>query len=515
MWPARATVGRQPSRCVCNLGGFSCQIVGRAFARSPCNLLRKFARRKKPSALPARSSGPYLPALGVYGFGEIEPVILAALVTGDPLLLIGASGTGKTYLLNSLSEALNLQHRHYNASLISFDDLVGFPYPDPEGTGVRFLETPATVWGAESVLIDEISRSKPEQQNRLFSLVHERRVQGIGLPKLRYRWAAMNPCSTDQDSDENYTGSEPLDPALADRFGLFVNALDWKDLSDEERRRVAEPVGEGRVADDGGALKAQIEAWRSEFGARVGSCPELVLDYVTTAVTALNTAAIRMSPRRSRLLARSLLAATIVDGEPSSRLFRLVLGSSLPHVAWGVQPRTEAVAAAHRAGWDYALRNEERWIHSFMAERDLDRKLGILIERCRDPDAGSQAVAQLLASEPRERAAVFAFATYPAAACGKLPIGAEGTNDLGKVATPILSVDGTIHWQERLNASGTVHPEVERFAEVIGKLTGGRAERARQFFNWCVVERVVVRDPASLERELDNCVALIRAQRAA
>jgi hypothetical protein len=58
-----------------------------------------------------------------------------------------------------------------------------------------------------------------------------------------------------------------------------------------------------------------------------------------------------------------------------------------------------------------------------------------------------------------------------------------------------------IHWQERLNNSGTVHPEVERFAEVIGKLTGGRAERARQFFNWCVVERVVVRDPASLERE--------------
>ena len=57
------------------------------------------------------------------------------------------------------------------------------------------------MWGAESGLIDEISRSKPEQQNRLFSLVHERRVQGIGLPKLCYRWAAMNPCSTDQDGD--------------------------------------------------------------------------------------------------------------------------------------------------------------------------------------------------------------------------------------------------------------------------------------------------------------------------
>ena len=213
----------------------------------------------KSSAPAAGNSDSYLPALGVYGFGEIEPVILAALVTEDPLLLIGASGTGKTYLLNSLSEALNFEHRHYNASLISFDDLVGFPYPDPEGTGVRFLETPATVWCAESVLIDEISRSKPEQQNRLFSLVHERRVQGIALPKLRYRWAAMNPCSSDQDGDENYTGSEPLDPALADRFALFVNALDWDALSDEERRRIAEPVGESRIADDGGRLKVKIE----------------------------------------------------------------------------------------------------------------------------------------------------------------------------------------------------------------------------------------------------------------
>src|SRR6516162_2126594 len=71
-----------------------------------------------------------LSKLGVYGFDRAEPVILAALVTEDPLLLIGRSGTGKTFLLNTLSEALGLEHRHYNASLISFDDLVGFPYPD-------------------------------------------------------------------------------------------------------------------------------------------------------------------------------------------------------------------------------------------------------------------------------------------------------------------------------------------------------------------------------------------------
>src|SRR5512139_672574 len=52
--------------------------------------------------------------LGIYGFDRHEVTILAALVTEDPLLLVGRSGTGKTFLLNTLSEALGLEHRHYN-----------------------------------------------------------------------------------------------------------------------------------------------------------------------------------------------------------------------------------------------------------------------------------------------------------------------------------------------------------------------------------------------------------------
>jgi MoxR-like ATPase len=203
----------------------------------------------QPLAAPRQARAPSrcFERLGAYGFGPLEPVILAALVTEDPLLLIGRSGTGKTYLLNSISEALGLEHRHYNASLISFDDLVGFPYPEEDKASIRFLETPATVWGAESVLIDEISRCRPEHQNRLFSLVHERKLQGLPLSRLRYRWSAMNPSSADQDAVEEYVGSEPLDPALADRFALFVEALDWPELDDGERRRIADPGGEGRV----------------------------------------------------------------------------------------------------------------------------------------------------------------------------------------------------------------------------------------------------------------------------
>jgi MoxR-like ATPase len=452
----------------------------------------------------------HLAALGVFGFDAVEPVVLAALVTEDPLLLVGNSGTGKTFLLNTLSEALGLEHRHYNASLIAFDDLVGFPYPDAERGAVKFLETPATVWGAESVLIDEISRCKPEHQNRLFSLVHERRIQGIALPKLRFRWAAMNPCCADQNGAEDYAGSEALDPALADRFALFVRAADWSELTDAERMKIAAPAGEGKVADDGGQLRTQVDAWRARFLAEVERCPEQILVYVTTAVTALNTAGIRVSPRRSRLMARSLLAASLVARKPADRLFRRILEASLPHPCWGVTPGVEAIAAAHRAAWDVSSAKADRWLHAFMAEGGLERKLGILLDGCDSPDSGSQAIAQLLATEPPERAAAFAFAVYPAAALGRLPIGAEGVNDLGKLASPLFAVDGEISWQERLKETNTLHPEIARYAQVLSPLAGGRLERARQLFNAFLVKKLVPADPAAVEAEMHACVALLK-----
>lgn len=451
-----------------------------------------------------------LARLGVFGFDAVEPVILAALVTEDPLLLIGPSGTGKTYLLNTLSETLGLEHRHYNASLISFDDLIGFPYPDPDGTGVRFLETPATVWGAESVLIDEISRCKPEHQNRLFSLVHERRIQGIALPSLRWRWAAMNPCSSDQSSVQDYAGSEPLDPALADRFALFVSAADWADLTEAERQGVADPSGEGRIASDGGALRKEVDAWRATFDQRLQALPPLVVAYAVAVTTALNAGGIRISPRRARLIARSLLAATIVTGKAKERLFRNVLGCSLPQACWGEQPAAEAIAAAHRAAWDSASHASEAWVHAFLAEARLDRKLALLLDNARSPDAGSQAIAQCLLGESKERAGAFAYAIYPAAALGRLPIGAEGVNDLAKVAAPMLSVEGVVTWSERFNETNTSHPEVARIAKALAGLQGARAERAHQFFLWCMTAKLQPARPAELEREMEACVEVLR-----
>jgi len=465
-----------------------------------------------------------LAALGAYGFEAQEPVILAALASGDPILLIGRSGTGKTFLLNSISEALGLEHRHYNASLISFDDLVGFPYPDEAKASVRFLETPATVWGAESVLIDEISRCKPEHQNRLFSLVHERKIQGLALTRLRYRWAAMNPCSSDQSGGEEYLGAEPLDPALADRFAIVLEVGDWDALSDGDRRRVANPVGEGTVSNDGGQLKAALAEWQRAFAAHLDHCPPSIVDYVCAATTALGDGGIRLSPRRTRLITRTLLAATIVKGiapdalgtPAGEALFRTVLGASLPQRAWGAAPDAEKVAAAHRLAWDATmLQGRDQWLHHFHLQRALDRKAQLLLEACPDPDTGTLAVEQLLANEPKERAAAFALAAYPAAVAGQLPIGAEAANDLGRIAQPMLSVDGEISWQERLSQQNTTHPELANYATVLQRLGAARRERAQQLLYFCLVNKLTVAKPRELEQEFHRCVQVFGKGRTA
>ena len=116
-----------------------------------------------------------LALLGIEGWRHIEPCIVAALATESPLLLIGEHGTAKSLLLERLADALELQFRHYNASTINFDDLVGFPVPEKDH--IKYLRTPLDAWDAEVLFIDEISRCRIDMQNRLFSIVHEKKMQ--------------------------------------------------------------------------------------------------------------------------------------------------------------------------------------------------------------------------------------------------------------------------------------------------------------------------------------------------
>jgi MoxR-like ATPase len=86
-----------------------------------------------PINAPTPAPRSLLRPLGIVGYDALEPALLAALATEEPLLLVSDHGAAKTLLLVRLARALGLALRHYNASILQFDDLIGFPIPDDAG----------------------------------------------------------------------------------------------------------------------------------------------------------------------------------------------------------------------------------------------------------------------------------------------------------------------------------------------------------------------------------------------
>ena len=109
--------------------------------------------------------------LGLFGWSNLEPVILAALASEEPMLLIGKHGSAKSFILERLAESLKMEYRCYNASLINYDDLVGIPIPVNNNTSLSYISNPNSIWETEVVFIDELNRTKPELQNKLFPII--------------------------------------------------------------------------------------------------------------------------------------------------------------------------------------------------------------------------------------------------------------------------------------------------------------------------------------------------------
>lgn len=467
----------------------------------------------------------FLRKLGVFGYDKAEPIVLAALVSGDPLLLVGKAGTGKTFLLNSLSEALGLEHRHYNASLIAFDDLVGFPWPEKSGEGIKYLETPATVWQAESVLVDEINRCKPEHQNRLFSLVHERRIQGLRLEKLRYRWAAMNPPGFDQDG-EGYTGCEPLDAALADRFAFIVEVDDWSDMTEADQRDIADPRGEGIITPHNEELAKFVEEATRQFNQLKRNPPEIILEYSRRVGTLLGEAGIRFSPRRVRQLARNLLALSTTCRWPKEQLFLAGLQWSIPQRAGLAKIDHSVVVAAHRAAWEISCSDrEDKWLHEFHLRKGVEQKISFLLDHSQCPDTGTLAVAQFLSTAKKIDAAIFSLSLYPTLCDNPgLTVGEEGIQDLGTIAQAVCHVDKELTWRDgskmpyRKPGGGDYEGRHKNFSAVertVRQLKGRRRVRAKQLLYYLLAEEALPEDLSELEETFHQCILRVRRRHAA
>ncbi len=325
--------------------------------------------------------------LGIQGWQHLDPIILAALATRSPLLLVGPHGTAKSLLVERLAAAMHLPMRHYNASLINYDDLVGIPLPDESGENLRFVTTPGSIWDAEFVFIDEISRCRSDLQNKLFPIIHERRVSGIRLEKLQHRWAAMNPPSPD-DVETNsgqpyYLGSEPLDPALADRFPFIINVPTWGELSEADRRQIIN-WKEGDHFSEFDQTQTLADHHLSEY---VAQCADYIpmleaeladwlADYVLYVIDLLEKAKLPQSPRRARMLARSIVAVhaarMVLTGDDAELDIsaEIALSYSLPENSSEVPPSPANIVAAHKQAWEISILDEDDEMRQVFVEPD-------------------------------------------------------------------------------------------------------------------------------------------------
>lgn len=307
--------------------------------------------------------------LGVYGWEKLEAILLAAIVSKTPLLLIGPHGCAKSYLLERLAVALNLEYRFYNASLINYDDLVGIPIPSEDKKSLEYIATPTSIWEAEVVFVDEINRSKPELQNKIFPIIHEKRVQGINLDKLHFRWAAMNPVSSEEKEDEVYLGAQQLDKALADRFGFIVEIPAWKDLSRKDKMAVLAggPDGEPVFPHP---IEEMIDLCQNRLNRLQNQENALIKNYLLILGDKLAHAGIRLSTRRITMLYANILAVRAAMEtlqilcsspiEPSwFDVARRTLINSIPQRAEDAALDSFQLDAAHMQAWALAENNFE------------------------------------------------------------------------------------------------------------------------------------------------------------
>ncbi len=413
--------------------------------------------------------------LGLYGWTRHEPVLLAALLSEEPLLLIGPHGCAKSFVLERLAESLGLAFRCYNASLINYDDLVGIPMPNADRTALEFITTPESIWEAGVVFIDEINRTRPDLQNKLFPIIHECRVQGRALKHLRYRWAAMNPPPDDDDlaaSDPAYLGAEPLDAALADRFPFIVPVPTWEDLSEADQNAILTdqfqgrhefPLPIGRLVEEAKAVYTGLLATDARRFAR----------YVVELVPRLHGARFDVSTRRATMLQRCALAvhaARIVlarhTGEsatPDAYASALAaLRCTLPDRARHPLDETRIVVLCKEA-WDAAESHADDSLAALLRIPDPVRRLEEAVARHRDDLPPAQIAAVVCegigaAPEPKRRA--LALATF---------LAISSRNDLPASVMETLSVE----------IQPAIQPAAHEQAVDMGKAAHSRAVAAQ------------------------------------
>lgn len=147
----------------------------------------------------------------IVGYDEIIEQVLIALFSGGHILLEGLPGLGKTLMVKTLAEALDLKFSRiqFTPDLMP-SDIIGTNIMEQDRT---FRFQPGPIF-AQIILADEINRATPKTQSALLEAMQEHSVTVSGiihrLKEPFFVMATQNPIEME--------GTYPLPEAQLDRF---------------------------------------------------------------------------------------------------------------------------------------------------------------------------------------------------------------------------------------------------------------------------------------------------------
>jgi MoxR-like ATPase len=188
------------------------------------------------------------------GQANVVRDVLICLIAGGHALLEGVPGLGKTMLVRTLAESLDLDFSRiqFTPDLMPADITgTNILVEDPEG-GRQFAFQPGPVF-ANLLLADEINRATPKTQSALLEAMAEKTVtvanQIHELDEPFFVLATQNPLEME--------GTYPLPEAQLDRFffKLVVPYPSGEDLTEIVRRTTAPAMPEATKVADGTVIR--------------------------------------------------------------------------------------------------------------------------------------------------------------------------------------------------------------------------------------------------------------------
>ena len=215
----------------------------------------------------------------IVGQTEVIRDTVVALIAGQNVLLEGVPGLGKTQLVRTLSQVLDLSFSRiqFTPDLMPADITGTNVLVEPADGRRGFRFEPGPVF-AHLVLADEINRATPKTQSALLEAMQERQVsvgrQVHALDRPFFVMATQNPIEME--------GTYPLPEAQVDRF-MFKLVVDYPS-GDELGEIIGRTTG-AQVPDVAKVATGDDLIDMGEFARRVAIAPH-VESYVVTLVKA-------------------------------------------------------------------------------------------------------------------------------------------------------------------------------------------------------------------------------------